>query len=686
MIYPVKRDGWIAAGAGLAVLALAASAEAAPKALTVFLHKEAVGELVGDTIGDTTRIAYRWASNGRGPTIEETVRVDARGLPTGWVVGGTAMMGGRIVETFERKGGKVVWKSASDTGDRKDDGKGIYLATDASPWQYGVAAKALLNAPGQRLPVLTGGEVALVKVRDTTLGAAGVSAKVAIWRLDGLDYAPTYVMLDEAGEFFGWFPQSSSTGMGVRKGFEALQPAIDALGGELEQERVETISREVTHRFETPLRFRNVRIFDSRKAEVGEPASVVVADGRIVRIMPLAEDTAADADGQVVIEGEGGTLIPGLYDMHAHASLDSGLFQLAAGITSIREMGNYNSFFLKVRPMVESGRIAGPRMTPAGILEGHSEYALNMGFKPNSLEEALADVRWYADNGYDLIKFYSSFTPEWVAPVTREAHRLGLKAGGHIPAFTNVDEMLAAGYDTVTHENLLLFNWLLPRDADTRTLLRVTGLMKAADLDLASPAVATTIANMKAGKVTVDPTTIILERLMTSRAGMVRAGDGDYLDHAPAAVQRRRKRTSLSIASPAEDQAYMKGFDNALKLIGLLDRSGVQVLPGTDDAYGFALHREIELYTLAGISPARALRMATLGAEEYFGRTIATGVVERGMNADLVLLAGDPTRDIKAIKQPRLVMKGGAVFLPAEIYPRIGVKPFAAPPRIVTPN
>lgn len=667
-------------------LASAGAALAQSETLTVFLHKEAVGELVGDTKGDTTAVSYHWASNGRGPTLKETIRTGADGTPTAWTVSGASMMGGSVLETFETKAGRAVWTSAADKGDQAVAGRQLYLANDASPWQYGVAARALLKAPGGKLPIMSGGEIALVKVRAQTLTGGGKSVPVTIYRLDGLDYEPTYVALDAADSFFAWFPQSSSTGMGVRKGYEALQPALDALGGQLEQERIEAISKAVTHRYSQPVRFRNVRIFDSRTGKLGAPSSVVTSGDRIVRIMALSEDTAADARGEVVIDGEGGTLIPGLYDMHAHASLSSGLFELAAGITSIREMGNYNDFFLKIRPMVESGQIAGPRMTPSGILEGHSQYALNMGFKPNTLEEALSEVRWYADNGYDLIKFYSSFNTAWVAPVAAEAHRLGLKAGGHIPAFTNADEMIAAGYDTVTHENLLLFNWLLPKDADTRTLLRVTGLMKAADLDFDSEGVKRTIATMKAKGVTVDPTTIILERLMLSRAGTVQAGDVDYLDHAPAAVQRRRKRTSLSIANAAEDQAYKVGFQKALKLIGVLNENGVKVLPGTDDAYGFALHREVELYTLAGIAPAKALQMATLGAEQYFGRTIQSGVVEKGMYADLTLLSGDPTKDIKAIKAPRLVMKGGAVFLPSEIYPRLGVKPFAAPPKISTPG
>jgi len=681
---PMLRALW---RAGLSLSALcAASVQAAPVELTVFLHNEAVGTLGGDTQGDSTTVSYRWNSNGRGPDLNETIRTGTDGLPTAWTIGGTAMMGGSVQESFALDGKRARWKSQSETGDRAVSGSQLYAPTDATPWAFGVFARALLKAPDRTLTLLPFGKVKLVTIRDTTMGAGDRAVPVTVYRLDGLDLQPTYVVLDRNQDMFAWFPQTSFLGFGIRKGYESLMTQVSRLSEELEEARVKEITATVTHRYDTPIRFRNVRIYDPRTLKLGEPSSVVVSGERIVRVMPLKEDVAADATGEVIVEGNGGTLMPGLNDMHAHLSLDSGLFWLAAGVTSIREMGSYNDFYHRVAPLVDKGIIAGPRMTPSGILEGDSQYALNMGFKPKTLDDALADVHWYADHGYDMIKFYSSFDPKWVAPVAAEAHRLGLKAGGHIPAFTNVDEMLEAGYDNVVHANLLLFNWLLPKSADTRTLLRVTGLAKAAELDLGSPAIKHTIDLFKRRDASLDPTTIILERLMLSRAGTVQAGDADYLDHVPIGLRRRRMRTNLSIASPAEDAAYKKGFQNVLKTLKLFYDNGVKILPGTDDQAGFALHRELELYTLAGIPTPNVLRMATLDAQAYYGRPSESGVIERGKLADVVLLAGDPTRDIKAIKAPRLVMKGGTIFYPSEIYTKLGIEPFGASPAVKLPS
>jgi imidazolonepropionase-like amidohydrolase len=116
----------------------------------------------------------------------------------------------------------------------------------------------------------------------------------------------------------------------------------------------------------------------------------------------------------------------------------------------------------------------------------------------------------------------------------------------------------------------------------------------------------------------------------------------------------------------------------------LLDDQGIQLLPGTDDTTGFSLHRELELYVKAGLTPAKALRLATYDAERYFHRDQTLGTVERGKLADFILVAGDPTKDIRQIRRVRMTVRGGVVYYPSEIYPFLGVIPFeAAPP--VTP-
>jgi imidazolonepropionase-like amidohydrolase len=94
------------------------------------------------------------------------------------------------------------------------------------------------------------------------------------------------------------------------------------------------------------------------------------------------------------------------------------------------------------------------------------------------------------------------------------------------------------------------------------------------------------------------------------------------------------------------------------------------------------LHRELEIYVEAGMSPAEALRRATLDCAAHLGRGHTHGSVERGKRADLLLLEGDPTHDISAIRRIRMVMKDGDVYFPSDIYRELGIAPFASPPPV----
>ena len=345
-------------------------------------------------------------------------------------------------------------------------------------------------------------------------------------------------------------------------------------------------------------------------------------------------------------------------------------------------MGNDNSFLLDLIEQINSGEIAGPRITPNGFLEGQSQYSARTGFIPTSLPEALRDVRWYADRGYFQIKIYNSMNPDWVKPIADEAHHLGMTVTGHIPAFDTPDRAIQDGYNEITHTNQLMLGWLLQPGEDTRTPLRLTAMARAATLDLSSPAVQNTVSLMKANHIVHDPTAVILERLMLSRAGTVQPGDIDYLDHMPIAYQRYHKRTFVPINNAAEDDTYRKAFAKVIDTLRMLHENGIRLLPGTDDGTGFTLHRELELYTIAGMTPAEALRAGTLLPEEYIGHASELGTIERGKVADFFLVAGDPTKDIRAIKFPRMVSKGDSIYFPSEIYQALSIKPFATPPAI----
>jgi imidazolonepropionase-like amidohydrolase len=113
----------------------------------------------------------------------------------------------------------------------------------------------------------------------------------------------------------------------------------------------------------------------------------------------------------------------------------------------------------------------------------------------------------------------------------------------------------------------------------------------------------------------------------------------------------------------------------------MLYRAGVPIVAGTDEIPGFAYQRELELYVQAGLTPAQVLQIATWNGAKYSRVLGDRGSIAPGKAADLVLVDGDPTRDIGAVRRIALVVKGDVAYYPAEIYAELGVKPFAEPLR-----
>jgi imidazolonepropionase-like amidohydrolase len=661
----------------LCVLTAPSAWSATTEQFTVVASGEVVGSLQATRDGHTVAIDYQVSNNGRGPRLTERIVLGDDDLPTAWSVDGTTAFGGRVAERFTRKPREAVWESQADRGRTANPGDKLYVTNDGSPWRFGLYARALLQAPNRVLDALPSGKLRLDKVRDLTIGDVQITA----YLLTGINLTPDIVFLDSHGGLFAQAEMPES--VIVRTGFEKHAKELIGLVRDAESTQLERLQRQAAHRFDTPLRIRNVRIFYPLAKRLGEPVTVVVFRDRIASIEPLSEFDGLP--GEHMIDGAGGTLLAGLHDMHSHNTAWSGVFYLAAGVTNVRDLGNANEELLQLSDKIERGVMMGPRMQRAGFLEGRSPYSARYGRIPETLPKAIEDVRWYASHGYRQIKIYNSMTPDWVASIAAEAHRLGLRVSGHVPAFMSPDRAIRDGYDEINHLNQLVLGWLLQPTDDTRTPLRLTAMgERMASLELSSAPVRATIDLMRERNTALDPTIVIIERLMMSRAGKVNEGDAPYLDHAPIGYQRYRRRSFVDFKSREHEQTYARSFDKLLETLQVLHAAGIRLLPGTDDGTGFTLHRELELYAKAGIAPADVLSLATLGCARYLGRDQELGSIEPGKLADFMLLDGDPTRDISTIRRARLVMKNDAVYFPAELYEAIGIRPFNAPPAIRT--
>lgn len=642
----------------------------------IIQNGESVGHLKVEETGRSAKIDYFVDSNGRGPKHKEQLTINEAGVPVSWLIEGTSLMGGEVQESFAITDGVARWLSQADSGRQALSAPALYAVNDGSPWADYVYTRALLSDEDHRMPVLPGGEILLETVAEVKVPAGGAEKPVTVYRLSGIDMSPALLALDQEGALFATFSESSAV---IRKGFEdSVQPLL-SLARDMNTARTEALAQRLLHRYDAPFAIANVRVLDARDGSLSAPSVVTVSGNTITDVSPYTPGALPAGEGSV-FDGEGGTLMPGLADMHSHASANSGLYYLAAGVTSTRDMGNENTFLASLLERMAADKVAGPRITPAGFVEGRSPFSARHGIIAASEAEALAAVDWYAEQGYGYVKSYNSMNPAWMPAVAERAHGHGMRMIGHIPAFTNADAMIDAGFDEVTHINQLMLGWLLDITEDTRTPLRLTGMARGATLDLEAEKVQATVRRMQANETALDPTAVILERLMLSRAGTVAGGDKAYLEHMPIGYQRYRRRSFVQLANAAEDEAYQEGFRRVLETLKMLHDAGITILPGTDDGTGFTVHREIELYTLAGISAADALRIAAWNPIEYMGYSDILGSVETGKLADFILLPGNPLEDINAIRTPRMVVRNGDVYFPSEIYEALSVKPFAAPP------
>jgi len=623
----------------------------------------------------TVDLSYR--DNGRGPDYHEEIRLDDGGVQLAHTITGKSTFGAPADDEFSRAGGVARWKSVSDSGSASTKAAAFYVPVDTAFETYAMLARAALRQPDGRMTLLPSGEARAIRVVSREVESSGRRQKLALVALKGLDLQPTYVWLTDDVEqrffahvFPGWIQV-------IEEGWEATAPAIEAAQVAAEKEWLEQMAARLTHRLSDPILIRNARVFDSEKAILGPPSDVYVFNGRVAAVWPVDTGTP---DAATQIDAGGKTLLPGLFDMHDHSSAWGTPLQIAGGITTARDKGNDNPTLFDLIDKCDSLRYVGPRIEPSGYIEGDSEFASRSGIVVADLDAARRAVDWYARRGYREIKLYNSIKPEWVAPIAAHAHDRGLRVTGHIPAFMSAEHAVRAGYDEVTHINQVMLNFLAGPKDDSRTLARFYLIAENADkLDLDSRPVEDFIALLKEKGTVVDPTLAVFQD-MGQRHGELGKNYAVVASHFPISQQRSLKRNPMNITD--ENQERWRAADRKLvEMVGRLHRAGIPLVAGTDAIAGFTLHRELELYVEAGIPAPEALQIATWNGAKYTGTLSERGSVTPGKRADLVLVDGDPTRDISAIRRPVLTMKGGVAYYPSEIYEALGITPFVEPVR-----
>jgi imidazolonepropionase-like amidohydrolase len=595
-------------------------------------------------------VDFEYNDRGRGPKTHTVMG------PRSMTTTGVDYLKAPVNETFAS--GK--WSNGAENGASANT-KALYVSMYGPPEESASIARALLAAPGHKLPLLPAGEASIKKLGELTVDGK----KLTAWDIYGFGFSPAAVWLDDHNELFA---TASSWLSVIAEGHDKAIPRLVKAQDEWHATAAKQMAARLIHKPSGGgIVITNARLFDPVTRELHSNATIVIKGNRVESI------DGPDVPAYQHIDAAGRVVLPGLWDMHTHNGDDDGLLDIANGVTSVRDLGNDIDTILELKKKWETGEAVGPRVVLAGIVDGSGPFAGPTKMLVDNEEQARAAIDKYASLGFEQLKIYSSVKPELVPFMAKYAHEKGMRVSGHIPAFMRAEDAVRAGYDEIQHVNMLMLNFM-PDVKETQTRLRLTApAERSAAIDLASPEVKAFIDLLREKHTVIDPTLGVFEGSYVARKGTMSPSFAAAADRLPPQVRRGFLTGGLPVPE-GKDQTFRDSFANMMKLVGMLYEAGVPIVAGTDGLSGFALHRELELYVQAGIPAPAVLRIATLGAATVMHRDDRLGSIAPGKLADLVIVDGDPTVHISDIRRVRTVVKDGVVFDAKEVAAAIGVR------------
>jgi imidazolonepropionase-like amidohydrolase len=484
----------------------------------------------------------------------------------------------------------------------------------------------------------SGDRVTVREVRDLSMGISRTRGPLREFTIDGVAWGRQRLWLSAAD--LSVMAAVSSVGV---LGFEAIAASLvpaDVLATAAVHARLREAATEwaaIRPAQSGTFALTNGRLIDATGAPPIERATVVVRDGRITAAGPA--DTTGVPAGVPVVDVAGKTILPGLWDMHAHVGLTEwGPVYLASGVTTARDMGGEFDVVTALRDAWRNGSALGPRLLLAGLVDGPGPASFGQVTAANP-DEGRTVVRKYKDAGFQQMKIYSMLDKPTVAAVIDAAHAAGMTVTGHIPIGLTLRDVVEMGFDNVAH--------LVVRDAPATDAMRDT------------------IAFLKSHGTVIDPTISWNELLGRSPQTPIESFQPGFA-HVAAPLQRLIAGANGGQVTP--QQAHDR-LTRSLLIIKALHDGGIPIVAGTDKGVpGVSVAREIELYVEAGLSPLEAIRAATAVPAQVMGLAADSGTIAPGLRADLIVVDGNPLARISDIRNVRLVAVDGRLYDAAPLW------------------
>ena len=457
--------------------------------------------------------------------------------------------------------------------------------------------------------------------------------------------------LAAAMTFAGGLPMEA-----VRTEYESALPQLYRAGVAQEMADLQDLGRRVPPERVGAFAISGATLIDATGAPPVPDSVVIVRDGRIAAAG--ARSAVAIPHGMPVVDAHGQTLLPGLWEMHTHFSgVEFGPALLAAGITTARDCGGEFDYLVAQRDAVAQHGGLGPRLLLAGLVDAGGPKAFGH-VTAETPEEGRAVVNRYHAAGFEQIKLYTFLTPEVVKAITAEAHRLGMTVTGHVPQSLTTIQGVEAGMDQINHLNY------------------ATNAMRTSDggrgpIDFGSQAAQRAIQFFKDHHTVIDPTAGWGEMAGHSRAVDVATFEPG-IGKTPFVLDFKFR--AMGGATTADQMRARMA--QTVAAIGALHRAGVTIVPGSDTGLvGYGLHRELELYVDAGMTPLEAIQCATIVAARAMKLDRDSGTVEPGKRADLILVEGNPLAHISDLRRVTRVIANGRLYDARTLWQSVGFRP-----------
>ena len=504
------------------------------------------------------------------------------------------------------------------------------------------------------------GKVEITHRAKDTVQVKGKLSVLDRYVVEGINWGGRTVWLDEHKNLIALVKANTQIREIIKKGYESVMPTV--IAGHVE-EQIADLAKYTKNQKEEPaqtIALVGGDIVDGISSKTQRNKVLIIQNGRITDIGDVGK--LAVPQNAKVIDVTGKTLMPGLWDMHAHSNqVQWAPAYLAGGVTTIRDNGNEIEFATAFRDAIAKEGMLGPDILLGGMTDGPGKKG-NGIIRATTEQEALEVVDMYLSKGYNQIKIYNSIEPDILKILAEEAHKRGVKVTGHIPTpVGNIRDAVALGMDMFSHDRAITS--LLFPDAQKSEFGSLEIDYDAISDDKIKSATKFLLDN----KIVLDPTMNL--RIVNSLTDGIplKTIEPDAPRIAYELWEPKRFRAGKSPEVAAKTKARYAKY---LEIIGEFFRAGVPIVAGTDNAIPiFCLYLEIEGYQkFAKLTPLEAIQTATIIPARVMGMDDKTGSLEIGKEADIAILDKNPLENISNLRTVSAVITNGNYYKSDELW------------------